>query len=219
MEEITYLWGREKTPDAPQKGNKHSGIRAETARERAANGARKGCKWRTSAVVERREIGEGSAIEMRFLGNIEARVDSKGRTFLPATFRKELQTVAADALVMRKDVFQNCIVLYPMPVWNERIEALRRGLNRWNAAEQQLYRQFLADVEVVPLDSVGRILLPKRYLAMAAIDRDVRFIGMGDTIEIWSAERAAQPFVSSEQLAEALERIMGGGVDGGSGNE
>ena len=29
---------------------------------------------------------------MQLLGNIEARTDSKGRVFLPAAFRKELQT-------------------------------------------------------------------------------------------------------------------------------
>lgn len=152
---------------------------------------------------------------MRFLGNIEARVDAKGRTFLPAAFRKELQSAAVDVVVMRKDVYQDCLVLYPLPVWSEQMDALRSGLNRWNAAEQQLYRQYLADVEVLPMDSVGRILLPKRYLAMAAIERDVRFIGMGDTIEIWSGERASQPFVSCDELAAALERIMGGGGDGG----
>lgn len=28
---------------------------------------------------------------MRFLGNIEAKVDAKGRVFLPVTFRKVLQ--------------------------------------------------------------------------------------------------------------------------------
>ena len=27
---------------------------------------------------------------MRFLGNIEAKADAKGRAFLPATFRKEI---------------------------------------------------------------------------------------------------------------------------------
>ena len=48
---------------------------------------------------------------MRFLGNIEAKIDAKGRAFLPATFRKVLQTEKEERLVLRKDVFQPCLVL------------------------------------------------------------------------------------------------------------
>ena len=48
---------------------------------------------------------------MRFLGNIEARVDAKGRVFLPATFRRVLQQEDAETLVLRKDVHQRCLVL------------------------------------------------------------------------------------------------------------
>ena len=56
---------------------------------------------------------------MRFLGNIEAKTDAKGRVFLPAIFRKVLQAASEESLVMRKDVFQPCLVLYPESVWNE----------------------------------------------------------------------------------------------------
>ena len=50
-------------------------------------------------------------VRMRFLGNIEAKTDVKGRAFLPAVFRKELQQAGEEALVLRKDVFQDCLVL------------------------------------------------------------------------------------------------------------
>ena len=50
---------------------------------------------------------------MRFLGNIEARTDSKGRVFLPATFRKVLQQEGVEHLVLRKDVHEKCLILYP----------------------------------------------------------------------------------------------------------
>ena len=48
---------------------------------------------------------------MRFLGNIEAKTDSKGRVFLPAIFRKVLQGAGEEVLVLRKDVHQRCLVL------------------------------------------------------------------------------------------------------------
>ena len=42
---------------------------------------------------------------MRFVGNIEAKTDAKGRVFLPSAFRKLLQTAAEEGLVLRKDIF------------------------------------------------------------------------------------------------------------------
>ncbi|MBR6015818.1 MAG: cell division/cell wall cluster transcriptional repressor MraZ, partial [Prevotella sp.] len=77
---------------------------------------------------------------MRFLGNIEAKTDAKGRVFLPAVFRKVLQSSGEESLVLRKDVFQSCLVLYPESVWNEQMDTLRQRLSRWNALHQQIFR-------------------------------------------------------------------------------
>ena len=63
---------------------------------------------------------------MRFLGNIEAKTDAKGRAFLPAVFRKVLQAGGEERLVLRKDVFQACLVLYPESVWNEQMDLMRQ---------------------------------------------------------------------------------------------
>lgn len=71
-----------------------------------------------------------------------------------------------------------------------------------------IFRQFVADVEEVSLDSNGRILLPKRYLKMAGIEQEVRFIGIDDTIEIWAKERLEQPFMSPEDFSREFEKIM-----------
>jgi MraZ protein len=43
---------------------------------------------------------------------------------------------------------------------------------------------------------------------MADIVQAVRFIGMTDTIEIWSAEKAEEPFLSQEDFAAGLKAIM-----------
>ena len=145
---------------------------------------------------------------MRFLGNIEAKMDAKGRAFLPAVFRKILQAGGEERLVLRKDVFQPCLVLYPESVWNEQMDALRQRLNRWNKQHQQVFRQFVSEVEVLTLDGNGRFLVPKRYLRMADIDQDVKFVGMGDTIEIWSCQQAEQHQMNPEEFSEALEELM-----------
>ncbi|MBQ1773754.1 MAG: division/cell wall cluster transcriptional repressor MraZ [Prevotella sp.] len=145
---------------------------------------------------------------MRLLGNIEAKVDAKGRVFLPAVFRKALQTAAEETLVMRKDVFQQCLVLYPESVWNTQMDLLRSRLNRWNRTHQEIYRQFVSDVELLTLDGNGRFLIPKRYLRMADISQEVKFIGMGDTIEIWSTALTEKPFMEPDDFGKALEEVM-----------
>lgn len=145
---------------------------------------------------------------MRFLGNIEAKVDSKGRVFLPAVFRKVLQGGEGQSLVLRKDVFQPCLVLYPEEVWNVQMDNLRSRLSRWNAVHQQIFRQFVSDVELLTMDANGRVLIPRRYLKMATIESAVKFIGMGDTIELWNAGNAEKPFMEPDEFGKAIESLI-----------
>ena len=137
---------------------------------------------------------------MRFLGNIEAKTDAKGRAFLPAVFRKVLNASGEESLVLRKDIFEPCLVLYPESVWNERMDALRKRLSRWSRRDQMIYRQYVTDVEMITLDGNGRFLIPKRYLKMANIDQQIRFTGMDDcsrplpiALKFW--RRARRPSV------------------------
>ena len=145
---------------------------------------------------------------MRFIGNIEAKTDSKGRVFLPACFRRILQTAECEKVMLRKDVYQDCLVLYPEKSWNEQLDLLRSRLDKWNVRHQMIFRTFVADVEELSIDSNGRILLPKRYRDMVNIAQEVRFIGMDDTIEIWAKEKMSQPFMSAEEFSKELESIM-----------
>lgn len=145
---------------------------------------------------------------MRLLGNIEAKLDAKGRVFLPSVFRKQLQAAGEERLIMRKDIFQQCLTLYPESVWYEQLDALRSRLNRWNKEHQMIYRQFLAEAEPVQLDGNGRFLIGKRCMTAAGISQEVRFIGMNDYIEIWSNDNADSPFIESETFGAALESIM-----------
>lgn len=145
---------------------------------------------------------------VRFLGNIEAKADAKGRVFLPAVFRKVLQASGEEHLIMRKDVFQPCLVLYPESVWNTMLDALRQRLNRWNAKDQQVFRQFVADVEITTLDGNGRFLIPKRYLKMAYIEQAIKFVGMDDSIEIWANTNNNQTFMAPDAFSQALEEAM-----------
>lgn len=147
-------------------------------------------------------------VHMRFLGNIEAKTDVKGRAFLPSVFRKMLQSSGEERLVLRKDVFQSCLVLYPESVWNEQMDTLRARLSRWDAKQQMIFRQFVSDAEMLTLDGNGRFLIPKRYMKMADITQSIKFIGMGDTIEIWSNSDDKKPFMDADDFSNELETVM-----------
>jgi MraZ protein len=147
-------------------------------------------------------------VRMRFLGNIEAKTDTKGRAFLPAVFRKVLQASGEENLVLRKDVFQKCLVIYPESVWNERLDQLKQQLRPWKQAHQQMFRQFVSEAEVVTLDGNGRFLISKRLQKNAEIDQDIQFIGMDDTIEIWSPTNLEKTLKTDEEFGTEFEDIM-----------
>ena len=145
---------------------------------------------------------------MRFLGNILAKTDAKGRAFLPAVFRKVLQASGEENLVLRKDVFQSCLVLYPESVWNERLDMLKAQLRQWKPVHQQMFRQFVSEAEVVTLDGNGRFLISKRLQRATGITQDIQFIGMDDTIELWAPQNLQKTLRTDEDFGQEFEKIM-----------
>ena len=167
---------------------------------------------------------------MKFIGTTEAKVDSKGRVFLPAMFRRVIasslenngeegvkdKTGSAEvknssggemSLIMRKDLFEDCLVLYTEQTWEQRMNELTSRLSVWSRHDQALKRRFSADAEWLTLDNNGRMLLPKRYLKMAGIEGEVTFIGMDDTIEIWASSKLKE-HQESEDFAAEIEKVM-----------
>ena len=136
---------------------------------------------------------------MRFTGSIDAKVDEKGRVFVPSSFRKILQREDAAGLVLRRDVFQRCLVLYPAEVWNT---------SMFDRQGRDALRRFVAGAEDMTLDGNGRLLIPRRYLDEAGIQAEVRFIGVDDTIEIWNRQAAEALSAEPESLADSLEQMM-----------
>ncbi|MDR2954016.1 MAG: division/cell wall cluster transcriptional repressor MraZ [Prevotella sp.] len=145
---------------------------------------------------------------LQFLGNIEAKIDAKTRVFVPAAFRKILQSSDQNTLILRKDVFQNCLVLYPLQVWEEELARLRSRLNRWDREQQALFRQFVVDAERLEIDTNGRILIPKRYCQMAGIASDVRFIGVDNTIEVWAKEELEKTLIPADDFGARIQTLM-----------
>lgn len=148
-----------------------------------------------------------------FLGNIEAKIDTKARVFVPAAFRKILQSSGEATLILRKDIFQDCLILYPQQVWEEEVSQLRSRLNRWDKSQQQLFRQFVVDAERVEMDANGRILIPKRYIQMLNIESDLVFLGVDNTIEIWTREALNSTMISGDDFSMQIQQLMSSNPD------
>lgn len=151
---------------------------------------------------------------IRFIGNINAKMDVKGRVFVPAAFRKILSQSGNEQLVLRKDVYQNCLILYPYSSWEEELTQLRAKLNKWDERQQATYRQFVLESEILELDSTGRILIPKRYLQMTGISGEVRFVGMDNTIEIWGRAELEKGFMSPDEFKQNIQKMLGDTANG-----
>lgn len=147
---------------------------------------------------------------MRFTGNIDAKVDEKGRVFVPSSFRKVLQKNENNSLVLRRDVFQHCLILYPQEIWDAQVDAVSARTNMFDRRGRDALRRFVAGAEVVTLDSGGRILIPKRYLEEANIESELRFIGVDNIIEIWNRKTAEKLLNEPDTLADELENMMNG---------
>lgn len=145
---------------------------------------------------------------MRFIGDYIAKTDAKGRVFLPAPFRKVLEAEDEKRFVLRTDLFQKCLVLYPESLWNGMLDTLRQKLNRWNGQHQQILRQFLADAEIIELDGNGRFLMNKHKLQYAGITQEVRFLAVDDHIEVWDKQRCEDVLKEDAGLGENLQDIM-----------
>jgi len=152
---------------------------------------------------------------LQFLGNIEAKIDAKTRVFVPAAFRKILQVADQNTLILRKDIFQNCLILYPVRVWEEEVAKLRSRLNRWDKEQQALFRQFVVDAERLEMDANGRILIPKRYCQMVGISSEVRFLGVDNTIEIWTNDTLEQTLIPADDFSSRIQALMNNDTQNG----
>lgn len=146
---------------------------------------------------------------MRFIGDYIAKTDAKGRVFLPAAFRKTLEAAGEQGLMLRKDMFQKCLVLYPKSVWEADLEELKGHLNRWSRQQSNILREFVLGADEIELDSQGRLLISKKKLQDAGIENEVRFLAIDDRIEIWSKSALEEIEKNADNLGDELEALLG----------
>lgn len=143
-----------------------------------------------------------------FIGNIEARLDAKGRVFVPANYRKILAEMGSTHIVMRRDTDNECIIFYPEQVWHAKVQQLRHALDEWDPEDQMLLMQFMSEAEILDMDSQGRILLQKKNLEIIDAQQDILFVGMLDRFAIWSPSAFIAKQMPQKDMAERIRIRM-----------
>jgi transcriptional regulator MraZ len=145
-----------------------------------------------------------------FIGDYTCKVDIKGRIILPMAFKKQMPAEARDQFVVRKDIFENCLVLYSIEDWDRQIEKIRRRINPYNREHNKFLRNFFKGTAELTLDSNNRMLIPRRLLDIIGADRDVVLAGQDGRIEIWAAATYEKIDMPAEDFANLAEKLMGG---------
>jgi MraZ protein len=148
-----------------------------------------------------------------FIGDYPCKVDVKGRIILPMAFKKQMPPAAQDHFVVRKDIFENCLVLYALDDWNRQLEKIRKRINPYNREHNMFLRNFFKGTAELTLDSNNRMLIPKRLLDIIGAERDVVLAGEDGRIEIWAASVYDTIGMAADDFANLAEKLLGGSLN------
>lgn len=113
-------------------------------------------------------------------GQYQHSIDAKGRLFIPAKLREELGETFYVTMGM-----DGCLSVYSDASWakfTEKFESLPY-------TKTKSMRALFANAAKCEPDSQGRILIPAKLRAYAALEKDVVVIGVSNRAEIWNAQR------------------------------
>jgi MraZ protein len=147
-----------------------------------------------------------------FIGDYSCRIDPKGRVLLPSAFKKQMPADARDSFVVKKDIYENCLILYTIDEWEKQNELLRQKLNPYNKEHSNFLRAYYKGSAEISLDSNNRLLLPKRLLDSVGIDKDIMLSGQDKKIEIWAKEVYDSNDMKEEDFSNLANKILGGNI-------
>ena len=141
-----------------------------------------------------------------FRGVNTLNLDAKGRMAVPSKYRESLMSLCAGQLVVTVDRSDSCLLLYPLPEWEE-IERKLVRLGNLNNQARRLQRLLIGHATEVEMDSNGRILVPPPLREFANLDKRIALTGQGNKFEIWDEQtwmNERDIWVSENESNEAL---------------
>lgn len=144
-----------------------------------------------------------------FIGDYICKVDEKGRMLFPSAFKKQNKSASPNRYVLKKDIFEGCLVLYTMEEWERQNTLIRKNTNPYNREHNKFLREFYRGTAELVLDSNGRLLLPKRLLEMINASKELTLTGQDSRIEIWAKDVYDTHETDENAFADLAEKILG----------
>lgn len=147
-----------------------------------------------------------------FRGASAINLDTKGRVTIPTKYRQALLDDCQGQLVCTIDTQQPCLLLYPLPEWEE-IELKLSRLSSMNPHERRMQRLLLGYASEGEMDKSGRFLLGGPLRQHAKLEKQIMLVGQFNKFEIWNADIWQQQIeldIATEQEAnfELTERLQ-----------
>ncbi len=120
-------------------------------------------------------------------GPTKITLDAKGRLSLPTKYRERITARCDGQLICTVDL-RSCLLIYPLPDWEEVARKLMR-LPNLHPMSQQLRGLLMGYATDVELDSHFRLLIPKEHREFAGLDRQAMMFGQGNKFEVWDEGR------------------------------
>lgn len=111
-------------------------------------------------------------------------LDAKGRIVMPTRYRERLQLDGRNSVVLTIDTEERCLLVYPLPEWEE-IEKKLASLPSFNAAARRIQRILIGHATDAEIDGQGRILLPPLLREYAGLNKRAVLVGQGKKFELW----------------------------------
>lgn len=146
---------------------------------------------------------------LSFIGDYSCKADSKSRIVVPVSFRKAMLAAQQTVFVLRKNIYESCLDMYPYSEWEMLAEGLRIRLNRFNRTEAAFLREWYRGTQEVEMDGNGRILLPKRLLEEIGVEKDIVLAGQDGKIEVWSEDAYRRSGIGAENFAALTQQVFG----------
>lgn len=119
-----------------------------------------------------------------FRGINGVNIDAKGRIVMPTKYRERLQLDSKSSVVLTIDTEELCLLVYPLPEWEE-IEAKLAQLPSFNPAARRIQRLLMGHATDVEMDGQGRVLLPPLLREYAGLNKRAVLVGQGRKFELW----------------------------------
>jgi MraZ protein len=146
-----------------------------------------------------------------FRGANQVTLDAKGRMAMPTRYRERIVERSNGRLVATVDRADRCLLIYPLPEWEE-IELKLRALPTLNPIARRLQRLMIGHAADLELDSSGRILIPPGLRDYAGLQRDAMLVGQGNKFELWDEalwNESREQWLKAEDAAEDLPPELG----------